>query len=263
MGLLTSAEYNAVMGRADAFATEPPLEYVALGAQTVVLPVLQFCVAAAVWACAVLLWHVTRAVFPVTQVVAQQTVARLRGRLERAGLGDRDTCGRMLCLVCLTLVAVVLWSYQPLVSALVSCIDDSPGHVFGQLASDLDDTKGWYMLLLGCILLLMISVTWSMGVTSGLRRGTVMAMTGTAVLLAVLIVAPWRTMYAPKMRVVLYESQRCFVIGEHQRDVLLHCPKLPVPRNRVVALDDRALASTPETAYLFDTYHADALGAGQ
>jgi serine/threonine protein kinase len=263
MGMLTTAEYNAVMGRADIFARESLLDYMALGAKALILPVLQTCAIAVIGACVVLLWHVARAVVPATQVLAERAVARLRERLDRAGLGDRDTFGRVLCLACLTLVVGVLWAYQPLVTALVSSIDDSPGRAFGPLSSGLDDAKGWFTMLLCGILLLLVSVTWSIGLTPGLRRGTILAMGGTAILLVVLIVAPWRTMYVPKMRVMLYEGMRCFVIGEHRRDVLLHCPARPAPRNRVVALDDRALESTPETGYLFDTYHVAALAAGQ
>ena len=254
LGALTTAEYNAVLGRAGAFGAETLLQYVVLGAKSLVLPAVQLCVAATTWACLVLLWHTARAGVPGLEWQVRRASVLTRRHLARVGMCDRDTCGRVLCVCCLVLTVLVLRSFDPLVSSLTASIDDAPTQVFAPLSSELDDTRGWFMILLVAIMLLLVTGGLSLGLPSGFRRGTTLGMSATAVLLLVLIVAPWRTMYAPKMRVALYGSQRCFVIGEHQAEYLLHCPSLPAPRNRVVAQHDRQLVFTSETAYLFDAY---------
>ena len=73
-------------------------------------------------------------------------------------------------------------------------------------------------------------------------------------LIAVAVLAlqvPYRILRHNAFPRVSFADERCYVIGERERESLLFCPDGEVPRNKVVAADDPRLERTTQVENIF------------
>ena len=72
-------------------------------------------------------------------------------------------------------------------------------------------------------------------------RSTVFACVAVLAAAVVLNDAPYRLIYDTEGERAILNGHRCYVIGESSARMLLFCPELQAPRNRIVAQSDTAL----------------------
>lgn len=255
IGVLSTAEYNAVLGRHGAFRAEPPLVYLQTGLRSLVTPIAVTCLLAVMAAALTLTWKLCGVLVPGLARRLRDAGARVLAALDANALLTRSTVLQAAGILGLLAFLGVLWTYQGMVAALTASIDDGPREVFGALHSDLED-PGSFRTLLHLVLLAMLLALY------GARRFredassriSAAGVIGVCALVAFVMAASYRVMQTPKMRIVLYGGDSCYVLAEQPREWLLHCPKRPPPRNRIVAVDDPKVQLTGETGVPFDAY---------
>ena len=52
---------------------------------------------------------------------------------------------------------------------------------------------------------------------------------------------PYRLLFQPKFTAARWSGNDCYIIGERPNDLLLFCPTLAPPRNRIVRRDSQGL----------------------
>ena len=71
----------------------------------------------------------------------------------------------------------------------------------------------------------------------------------------VLLAAPYRLFWHSEVEVALFDSMRCYVLGESDAAVRLFCPTLDVPRTRLVARTSPQLEMTGIVESLYTRPH--------
>ena len=74
----------------------------------------------------------------------------------------------------------------------------------------------------------------------GIQHGRA-AVLALAVVLAVMLLldeAPYRIFFSAGAERIRFADLRCYVIGEHRDEWLIHCPDIAPPRNRVIKQND-------------------------
>ena len=237
IGFITTRVFDVMLARPDAFATEGPLEFVVLGAQATVMPLV-------VAALGLLLFNGLRLVVRLLRSIVP-AVGRMAARgaaLRRRLLGpDLDVRTSVAAAVALVGAAGVFWAFQPLLQALLGNVNDSPAPAFDALSKVHVATHYAYRLSTTGLLLFVAWAAVSIARASqrpGARRpgvGPMVSLVAGTVVVVALHAAPWRVLYATKHpRVVALGGQSCLVIDENASDALVTCPQSTPPRNRTV-----------------------------
>jgi hypothetical protein len=80
--------------------------------------------------------------------------------------------------------------------------------------------------------------------TMRIRSGPVLGMIAVAGLALLFHASAWRLLYRNQFRQATFQGQTCYVLARHVDELLVHCPRSPVPRNRVVDQTDTRLELT-------------------
>lgn len=255
VGVLSMAESNQVLGRHGHFANDPPSVYLGTGLSAMVMPIALTCLVAVAFAGLLLIWRVACAIDASPARWLCGVASTAGSALARRGLLTRGTVEQMVAVLGLAAFIAVLTSYHDLLAALTSRLDDGPREVFGALNSHLEDNSTFRALLLHVLLALVASRFLTRRLPDdATSRVSSLGVLGVSVLIGIVLAASYRVMETRPMRMVLYGADTCYVLGEHQREWLLHCPTLAPPRNRVVATDDPKVRTSKDTGVPFDAY---------
>ena len=241
-GRLTSVAYNSEMGRFGPFVTDTTLDYFVLGARSLVAPAFYAAAAATVWWSASFLLRIVALVAPVARTFDSLTTRWINASA-RLKLNDPIVMAQALTTAGAVAVAVVLWSFAPLISAWATDLTTAPENVLRRLGASNEHQKLMYRATL--TLLFLIFVTGLVHVL-GLRRrlgtkggkGPVVALAIVVVVLLVLNELPYRVMWRSSAVRADFDGARCYVIGDDSIRALLFCPDLPPPRAKVVSKAD-------------------------
>jgi len=254
-GALSTAESNLVLGRHGHFADGSLSVYLGTGLSAMVMPLALTCFVAVVFAGVLLLWRVSCAVEAGPARWLCDVATNARGALARRGLLTRGTAEQMLAVLGLAAFMAVLASYHGLLAALTSRLDDGPREVFGALNSRLEDNSTFRALLVYVLITLVASRFLTRRLPDEApSRTSSLGVLGVCILIGFVLAASYRVMETRPVRMVLYGTDTCYVLGEHQREWLLHCPTLSPPRNRFVETDDPKVRTTKDTGVPFDAY---------
>lgn len=269
LGFLTTVAFNTALGRSGEFAVEGAWAYPMWGARAIVGPV--------IWMLLVLM--VANAFRFVGRLLTRgiSAVARARERLRqgrhrlagRVGLTDVSSRLQALTIVGLALLAVIVWAFRGLIGAYMSTVNDAPASVLQMLSGDYNDVAGGYydMRVLYRRCLELVILLFGLPLLQILRKpssrseaGVSAIASGVAVIVIalVLLVAPWRLMFKAQFPQAHLDGASCYVIGEHDTRVLVHCPSLAAPRNRVVQAGDPRLQRADTAGTVFNGYRAQA-----
>ena len=259
IGFVTTRVYDVTLARPDVFANETALDYVALGAQAVVMPAV-FTLAGILIAGAVrVVWRVLRAAIAPLERLSARVAAAGRGLSQRLLGADPDLRAGLVAAVSLAGAAAILWTFGPLLVALRSNINDSPIEAFRVLARDHEAMHHAYRLTTAALLLFVARAAlslWRGARRPGTRRptaGPFVTLAAGALILLMLNAAPWRVLYGTKnARAVTLAGQACLVVAETARDALVTCPSSPPPRNRTMPRD--RLPPSTQTRLLFEAF---------
>jgi hypothetical protein len=67
----------------------------------------------------------------------------------------------------------------------------------------------------------------------------------------VMLTLPYRIIWHNEFERLELDSARCYNIGQRNGDLLVHCPELAPPRNKVVQANDRRLVRSKVVESIF------------
>jgi serine/threonine protein kinase len=248
LGRLSSAAFNATMGRFGPFAADPAQAHLVLGIRSLVGPaVYAALVLMALWAVP-FLFRVLALISPVARTVDTVT-GRWNALTARLGLNEPIALAQALSVLGVCAIAGVIWKFSPLIDALVSNIGIAPASVVWRLSPANSDEKVLYRAVLtvlflafGAGLIRVLHLRARLGTRAG--RGSAAALGIIVGLLLLMNEMPYRILWKSNAMRAEYSGARCYVIGEDRTRMLLYCPGIPVPRNRVVDKTDARFRST-------------------
>jgi hypothetical protein len=246
LGFLTSMAFNVTLGRSAGFANESPLAWWVWGLRAL-LPHAIYLTAG------VLALLLVRSVFRLARRVlagldrwCRRTSSAFAEWALRAGFADLTLVGQLLVLVQVALIVAFCYRFRELLSALTLFINDALAGSMALLEPSNAVTHVTYGRQLDAVILF-TAAAWVAVVRQRRRQGlpAVDASAGAGIAgLAVcllLLILPYRTMWQNEFERVQFDNNRCYVIGQRPNDLLVHCPDLPPPRNRVVSRSDERL----------------------
>lgn len=170
---------------------------------------------------------------------------RLAARAEALGLGDVNAQLQAVAAGGAIAVALVCWAFADVLAALTFVSDGDPSR-FAALAPAQQARRGQYGFALDLVVLAIVTATYLVVRRADRARGEpaplALAMPiAVAVAGFLLWVTPYRVLWHHDFERARFAGARCYVLGENGGQVLLHCPDIAAPRNRVVSANDDRL----------------------
>jgi hypothetical protein len=238
MGFLNSLAFNVALERSD-FVTESPWDWFVWGVRSSLGPLL-----------ILLLGFIALALFNVSRHLAlraSSTVARLDTAVQAAGrkwaarlpLEQPSDLSSWAFVVSSGALALAWWWFWPLLAALATSISRGSPERLTLLSPAFADYQASYRQVFSCIVIGTVAVWYGLTKVAA-RRGhrlppPVLAGAGAAIFLSFASLDfPYRLLLHNEFEAARWNGASCYILGERTDDLLLFCPDLPVPRNRVV-----------------------------
>jgi hypothetical protein len=245
IGYLTSASFNLTLERTD-FASETLLDSFAWAGKSSVGPVFNLFLTVL----AVAPFLVARRVLLAASSSARDLDKRVRQSCARAAHRLRLDEVRVLAACALVMsvsaMAVAWWYFSPLLTAVITSVSTGDSNDLALLSPAFVAYHNQYRLVLSSVVIFSV-VVW-IPVLKLVRKGQPLhrgVWFGGAVVTCVALVFlhfPYRLLYFNRaFEAVSWNGAYCYDIGERGDDVLLVCPQIQLPRNRIVARDDTSL----------------------
>lgn len=263
MGFVTTTVFNVTLARTGSYAETSLAEYFGWGARSLVAPV--FWVTAFIIVLNVFVL-ISRTLSHAVPALGQtrKGLTETTTRVFASGiLANPNTLAQALCMMGVGALLVIGWSFRPLLAALTSNVNDSPASALTPLATSPYDSHVSYRLAMYLLILGLAAGTLAVEKHARLTRTPIQAMSYTG-LIGVLLVAlfltsaPWRLLWSNTFPIVTVDNQRCFLIGEDVRTLLITCPANNPPRNIVRDRADSRVAAAGALGKLFDAFEAPA-----
>jgi hypothetical protein len=178
-------------------------------------------------------------------------------------VGNLSSCA---LIVSATALAVAWWYCSPLLGALMMIDPDvstapaaqltllSPR--FEPLHETYSGTFTWVTII--CVMVWYLPLRLAAQRREPLNRG-LLAGGGAVLLLAILLLDfPYRMLWqSHRFEVALWQGARCYILGERADDVLLFCPLVELPRNRVVSRRAKELQRLGMQENMFKQFSAN------
>ena len=240
LGFATNAAFNVALDRPAPFGAEPPRVWLELGLRSLVTPLLIYLLPLIVslWA-ARFAFRLLRLSGPVDRLV---TTSRTRSAKlgTKIGLSDPVVFGQGVTtagVLALVIVSFVCWDVIRAITIIVPVRPDMARLVL-PLHSNLVHV---YRFALTVLIAAFSVALVRMSRMSQPGRRSLGAMTAVAVLLLFAVgmaELPYRYMWQTKLPRVSFAGERCYMTGEQPDRLLLFCPDLSPPRNRIVRRND-------------------------
>jgi hypothetical protein len=153
---------------------------------------------------------------------------------------DASLLAQLLVLSEIAIVVLLCWRFSALLNAVMTIsIVDANAEVLAPLRPVNGVERGLFTLSIAWTILC-FTVAWASVFryqrASDTKISNVAATAGVGmiVLLLLLHLLSYRTIYKNTFERVTFDSGRCYIIGRQQSDALLYCPDTNPPRNRVV-----------------------------
>ena len=258
LGFVTTVEFNTKLGRTAQFAGENLAEDPVLGARSVFGSIIYILLAL------VVLYVVAALVRGAAHAVP--AIARLRASLgeqserlvKRVGLDSPGALAQALPVAGLLGLALIVWRFWPFVLALLGDVNNGTNAELRLLGTANEHMQLVYRRSIEALIVLLttglvyVVRQWRLG--RKITLASIGATTVVIVIALVLLVAPWRLVFHSEFEEATLDGRACFVIGESDAELLVHCPSLASHRNTVVPRGDRRLQLTRRISNLFDAY---------
>jgi eukaryotic-like serine/threonine-protein kinase len=257
LGFLMSMAFNVTLGRTSEFTDDSGPEWWVWGVRSLVAPVVYVALAVGLRGPVVAgarfgmfllrsLWAVLAGTSSLLHRVSWELSGALDRLWERLRLDDLGVRAQLLLPLQVLLLVAVVWRFADLIGAYTNHIADAPAGAMAALQPDNVAHHVAYGIALDGLILLTV-LSWLALIQARARLGQQLidgsAVAGMLILTAsvVMLTVPYRIIWHNEFERVELESVRCYNIGKRGGDLLLHCPDLSPPRNKVVAEDDARL----------------------
>jgi hypothetical protein len=249
LGAMTSTHFNVALERST-FAHEGLGDWLVWGRRTSIPPLL-----------ILLMVGLTGSVFVVIRrvLLAMSSGARrlddaIRRRCGEVGhslrLDEVSTLASFGLLVSVLALAAAWWYFTPLILALLNYVPRARPDDLALLSPDVVTYHNYYRGVFTFVVLISVAVWYP--VWRLVKKGQTLhwGLVGSGAVVTCVAIAllhlPYRLLYSSlndPFEAVRWNDTECSVVGEDAGRILLFCPTLDAPRNRVVAKGDQALVS--------------------
>jgi len=256
-GFLTSMAFNTMLDVPLAFAGDSPMGWWKWGFMSLVAPASYMTmVTVAALALGSIRRLLTR-IFPTLRIVWERTASRLRDIRVRYRMDDASTEAQALLALNILIVALVIWAFRDLFGVLLNY-----GTQQDSLALELLRPANFEMLsayrAAVDVTILALTIAW-WRIWKKLRQSperssafpTILAGLGANTMLILVIVLPYRIIVYNNFERVDLAELRCYQIGQQSNAILLHCPDVLPPKNRIVTAGDPRLRRTGAVESIF------------
>jgi predicted Ser/Thr protein kinase len=245
LGAMTSAIFNLGFGRSG-YVNETLWDYLVWGRRTSFPPFLIFLFVFLIVTALGLLRHLLLIIPPLRRLDTSAR-SRLRGLAHRLRLDEVPVLASWALLLSTIVTAVALWYFLPVVMAVITLSHATPSELalLSPASAPLHNQYRWILsfVVMFCVMAwypVIRLVRQGQTLHRGLLAGGIVV---TCVSLA-LLHTPYRAFYFSALfpfDAVMWNGQRCYVVGERGEEQLLYCPQLSPPRNRTVRTGAGAL----------------------
>ena len=250
LGLINTASFNVILGRGTAFRDDLSLLSWFRWGMSSTFPVVFY---TGLWALLLTLAAVTlRLVRKFAAPLDRSLIAARQKCVE--WLSDRGLDEPALALLsatalgalALTTLAWFYWDYGAAIVTSNFFVNRGSSSQFAAMEPANESRVDTYGRLLDLLLLLhgLVCVrilAWARRENAAIPSATKLAALMVPVVAIVLWQLPYRLVYQNTFERVDVAATRCYQLGRSESDLLLHCPDVPAPRNRVVAANDPQL----------------------
>ena len=259
IGFLTSTHFNIMLERID-FTTETLRDSFVWGRMSSVPPLFVLILTLLVVAPLV----VARRILVASSARARKLDKTVRQYLARTAHQLRLDEVLLLASCALVLsasaIAAAWWYFLPLLTALTTYISRGSTDDLALLSPAFVEYHNRYRVIFSCVVMLSVAV-W-IPVVRLVRKGQPLhrgVWVGAAVVTCVALVFlhfPYRLLYFNKaFETVSWGSAYCFIIAERGEDLLLTCPEIQPPRNRIVRKGDMTLSRLGVRDSVYSRFH--------
>lgn len=255
MGLLSSQAFNATLERSG-FSSESLVDLLGFGLRASVLPTVFFAIA---------LWTLGLAAALRALLLKSRRAAALdrwvRERMEHAGVSDPTVIASVMLTVSGGVLVGVWWYYAPLLEALTSRVSSAPAETLTVLSPSSIPYHTEYRTTLIRVLIV-VAGGWYLAAQRSAEKGVTLHVAlrlgavATMVLLVATLQLPYRLIFDSKAAVYKWGQQECYATGQRGDELLLFCPGLPVPRNRIVSRTASDVAPAGRVESIFTPFSA-------
>jgi serine/threonine protein kinase len=267
LGFLMSMAFNVTLGRTSEFTDEWFRAWWVWGVRSLVAPVVYVSLAMGLRGPIMIALRFTA--FALRS--AWGTIRRASNRIDRLSaafaqvltdirksfrLDSLAVRAQLLLPLQVLLLVALAWHFRDLIGAYTNHISDARAGAMTALQPAKVGRHVAYGMALDAMILLSVVSWWAL-IRARVRRGEG-AVDGNVVVASVLLTTcvvmltlPYRIIWHNEFERVELESARCYNIGQRNGDLLVHCPELAPPRNRVIPSDDRRLVRSKVVESLF------------
>ena len=249
LGFLNSTTFNITLSRTGPFAAfghDTTVDYLIWGIRSAVPPMAYILMAAILVTAVKFLLRLALVLFPAVNAAVTRVRANVATIATRFGMDDPVVMAQALATLGIVAIALAIWWFQDLTRAWTGgYINSSPSEWFQPLYNKNPD-RGYYRIVLtllaagfGVALSRVISVRRRRQTTHGLPA--LMLLAAIVALLVVMADLPYRLFSYSEFERVDYGTDRCYDIGTSADEILIYCPELKPPRNRIIKRSDPAL----------------------
>ena len=239
IGFILSLEFNHALGRSE-FVRETPLTWLIWGLRSWIGTVITLLIYGLGASALLVLRQLTIKMSPRARSLEARGVSQAKRAAQRFALNDPTV------VVCVAVLGAGLslvgafWYFSPLLATLLSDFSTAPREALELLSPDkrLSYHELYRKTLTG--IMIVAGLAWYASWWLARRQRdalhiAIAAGAGAVFLLSLLYLSfPFRVIYQNKFDAVRWDGADCYAIGERQEEVLLFCPSLQPPRNRVI-----------------------------
>jgi hypothetical protein len=263
-GAVSSRYFNAALGRSE-FANEGVRDWLGWGARSTVGPAVLFVFALFSFG---LLLACRRFALNASQR-ARDFETRIKAIGRRMKLDEVENLSSLALLLSVSVLTIVWWYFVPLLSALMILPDVStaPAEQLALLSPHYRPLHEAYRASFTWVTILCL-IAWYPALRLAakrrepLNRGLLAGGVAVVLLSVLLLDFPYRMLRpTADFEVAQWRGARCYVLGGRRDDVLLFCPRLEPPRNRVVSSRAEDLKRLGVNELIFTQFSPDQRGA--
>lgn len=255
LGFTASKAYDVMFGLSADFASNSPLLWLDVGVRTLPLPVVSMLSIVVAFVVMAFSWRVLTRMSGTVSAWSADTSERMEGLARRAGLNETRTLATALLVVQIASVVAVRFRFDGLITAVTTKLGHGPMEVYSRLGSANYDEWMLYRELTS-VLTLASAAAW----LALLRRrriaeagaGAIVGGVALTLVFVAMFAVPWRIVRQAVFQRAQYGTAQCFVLAEHQPQVLLFCPDLQGSRRVIVKEPDPKFTRLAQYENIFD-----------
>jgi hypothetical protein len=237
-GILSSRLFNFLLERSD-FVSETVLDWFVWGARSCLGPAVLLLIAMLAIALLIVLKHVLLSVSGNARQIESAVRLRLVRALHRLHLDDVSVLASCVLLLSTVALYSAWWGFSPLFEAYFQKVSRARAEDLALLAPDYSWYHNEYRKAFSWIVILSVLAWYPVARLAAFRREQLnrgMLAGGAAVVLLglALLDFPYRMLLHNQFPAVTWNRDYCYITGERRDDLLLFCPGLQPPRNRIV-----------------------------